>query len=409
MKALPLFLALSVAGAGLRAQSPGALAPGRWPVGFTHLAAADTSRSLASGRPRPIDIGVWYPARASAAPHFTYRSYFLLTPPPQDSLPADEAARRELDGFATFLASHGASPAAVTAWLDAPMLARLDPPAASGQFPLVLVAQGNGQTLHDQAPLCSISRATGTSSLRRRRRCGSRARSPTSARWARGPRSRPGTWRSCSRTPRGGRTSTPGESASWATLRRAGGAAPGHAGAPRGGAGEPRRGNRNGDRAIRLEQVPTFDPAALRAPVLHFYERLDPFMAPEFGLLRSLTASDRWLVEVPAMHHHHFASLGAVSVTQPALAPALGATGETARAYLAVARATLDFLVRFLATIPARPLARTRMRCRRRSARPSISPAPAVDSAGFVRPGPGRVSSPHDLHRRPPARVPPPA
>jgi hypothetical protein len=55
------------------------------------------------------------------------------------------------------------------------------------------------------------------------------------------------------------------------------------------------------------------------------------------------------------MHHHHFASLGALSVTQPALAPALGATGETARAYLAVARATLDFLDHFLAHDPRTP------------------------------------------------------
>ena len=82
---------------------------------------------------------------------------------------------------------------------------------------------------------------------------------------------------------------------------------------------------------------------------------LAAFMTPEFGLLRSLTASDRWLVEVPAMHHHHLAGLGAVRLTQPALAPALGATRETARAYLAVARATLDFLDHFLAHDPTSP------------------------------------------------------
>jgi dienelactone hydrolase len=97
-----------------------------------------------------------------------------------------------------------------------------------------------------------------------------------------------------------------------------------------------------------LEQVPSFQPGALRAPLLHFYERLDAFMTPEFGLLRSLTASDRWLIEAPGMHHHHFASLGAVSVTQPSLAAALGATPETARAYAAVAAATRGFLDRFL-------------------------------------------------------------
>jgi dienelactone hydrolase len=356
MKAFLLALALDLAGAGLLAQSPGALAPGRWPVGFTHLAAADTSRPLASGRPRPIDIGVWYPARGSAGPHLAYRTYSLLTPPLQDSLPADQAARRELDGFAAFLASHGASPAAVTAWIDAPMLATLDPPAAPGRFPLVLVAQGNGQSLHDQAPLCEYLASHGYVV----------ATAPSPMRIS-GPLT--------DEREMGTRASEQARDLAFVLARAARRAdvdarrvgLVGHSFGARAALllamQEPRVaalvsldggiGTATGRSA--LEQVSSFDPAALRAPVLHFYERLDPFMTPEFGLLRSLSASDRWLVEVPAMHHHHFASLGAVSVTQPALAPALGATGETARAYLAVARATLDFLDHFLAHDPRAP------------------------------------------------------
>jgi predicted dienelactone hydrolase len=38
-------------------------------------------------------------------------------------------------------------------WLDAPMLAARDAPPGGGRFPLVLLEQGNGQTLRDQAPL----------------------------------------------------------------------------------------------------------------------------------------------------------------------------------------------------------------------------------------------------------------
>jgi pimeloyl-ACP methyl ester carboxylesterase len=53
-----------------------------------------------------------------------------------------------------------------------------------------------------------------------------------------------------------------------------------------------------------LEALPFYRAAAVRAPILHFYEELDEFMAPDFGLLHSLTAADRWLVSVPAMHHH---------------------------------------------------------------------------------------------------------
>jgi dienelactone hydrolase len=353
MRTLSLALALTVGGAGLRAQSPAALAPGRWPVGFTHLAVADTSRPLPSGRPRPLDIGVWYPAGASATPHLAYRTYFLLTPPPQDSLPADEAARRELAGFGEFLASHGASPAAVSAWLDAPMLATPGPPAAGGRFPLVLVAQGNGQSLHDQAPLCEYLASHGyvvatvpspmriSGPLTDEREMGARASEQAYdlgfalAQVARRPD---------------------------VDARRVG--LVGHSFGARAAllfAMRERRvaalvsldgGIGTATGRTSLEQAPSFDPAAMRAPMLHLYQRLDAFMAPEFGLLRSLTASDRWLVQVPAMHHHHFASLGAVSVTRPALAPALGASAGTARAYLAVAAATLGFLDGFLTYQP---------------------------------------------------------
>jgi dienelactone hydrolase len=318
-------------------------------VGFTHLATADSSRPLRSGQPRPLDIGVWYPARASATTHLTYRTYFLLTSPRQDSLPAAEAARRGLDGFAGFLASHGAPAAAVTAWLDAPMLAAPDPPAAGGRFPVVLVAQGNEQSLHDQAPLCEYLAshgyvvATAPSPMR--------ISGPLTDEHEVGARAAEQAQDLAVVLARVARRAD-------ASARRVG--LVGHSFGARAallfGMAEPRvaalvsldGGIGTATGRASLEQVPSFQPGALRAPLLHFYERLDAFMTPEFGLLRSLTASDRWLIEAPGMHHHHFASLGAVSVTQPSLAAALGATPETARAYAAVAAATRGFLDRFL-------------------------------------------------------------
>jgi hypothetical protein len=41
---------------GLHAQAP-KLTPSPFPVGFTHLAVADSSRSAPSGAARPLDIG----------------------------------------------------------------------------------------------------------------------------------------------------------------------------------------------------------------------------------------------------------------------------------------------------------------------------------------------------------------
>jgi hypothetical protein len=110
-----------------------------------------------------------------------------------------------------------------------------------------------------------------------------------------------------------------------------------------------------------LEAVPTYRAGAIRAPILHFYEQLDAFMTPDFGLLRSLTAADRWLVAVPALHHHHFTSLGAVSIEYPALRPAIVATAATGQAYASVARATLEFLDTF---VKEDPVARDRFRRR---------------------------------------------
>ena len=134
-----------------QAQTAG-LAPGQWSVGFTHLVVADSTRRLPSGRARPIDIGVWYPTRISGSARLTYRDYVRMTPPPSDSSPSADA-RPELDGFVAFLESHGAAPDAVEQWLAAPMLATADAPPSGSRFPLVLVAQGNAQTFQDQAPL----------------------------------------------------------------------------------------------------------------------------------------------------------------------------------------------------------------------------------------------------------------
>jgi len=124
-----------------------------------------------------------------------------------------------------------------------------------------------------------------------------------------------------------------------------------------------------------MEALPAYHAGAVHAPILHVYERLDAFMAPDFGLLRSLTASARWLVAAPAMHHHHFTSLGAATVAFPPLRAALAATPATAQAYTAVARAMRDFLDGFVKNDPA---ARRRFD---RFAPPGLGPVEALPPA----------------------------
>src|SRR5690349_4853204 len=155
------FLQLGV-GAGLHAQTAGGgLAPGKWPVGFIRFTAADSTRPLESGQPRLLDVGVWYPARRTSLPRLTYREYFLGTPLHPTMLPTQDSVRREFDALMALLKSQKAPDSAVQKWMKAPMLATLDPPLSGGGFPLVLLAQGNAQTVQDQAPLAEYLASRG--------------------------------------------------------------------------------------------------------------------------------------------------------------------------------------------------------------------------------------------------------
>jgi dienelactone hydrolase len=347
-----LILWLELLGTGLHAQQP-KLAPGRFQVGFTHLALAASSRKTPSGAARTLDIGIWYPAETPGTSHLTYRDYFLLTPPPQDSIAPQDAAQRELAAFTAFLASHGADSSAITRWLDTPMLATSDARPVAVPFPIVLVAQGNEQTLHDQAPLCEYLASHGFAV----------ASAPSPMRI-----SGPLTDQALS----GARAQE--QAVDLATVLSIVARRPdadsarvgvvGHSFGARAALLLTMRDRRVGalvslDGGIgtasgrtSLEQATWFTAAEARAPILHLYERRDPFMAPDFGLIRSLGWSNRWLIEVAAMHHHHFSSLGAVAATEPALAPALGGSDSTAAAVAAVAETTLGFLEHFLARHP---------------------------------------------------------
>jgi pimeloyl-ACP methyl ester carboxylesterase len=87
-----------------------------------------------------------------------------------------------------------------------------------------------------------------------------------------------------------------------------------------------------------------YDSVRATLPILHLYEDLDSFMAPDFSLLRSLARADRFIVRTAHLHHVHFTEIGAVLAGFPALATATRADPETARAYDDVARTVVAFL-----------------------------------------------------------------
>lgn len=323
------------------ADTAGALAPGWFAVGFGAAVLEDSTRHLANGEQRPIPIAVWYPAIASAGRPMSYREYFEAFDSPLTAR-KDSA---ELQGFIEFIVSHGAPGIEVLQWLNAPMHTTMDAPVAAGRFPLVLIAQGNGETVRDQAPLAEYLASHGyvvattpspmriTGPLTDEAEVGTRA-----AEQARdlaylrkimslgtnvaGPAI--GVV-SHSFGARGAMLFAMGDSEVTALVSLDGGIGTATARAS-------------------TEAATGFKPEGLRAHLLHFYETLDAFMAPDFGLLRSLDSADRWLVPVSDMHHHHFSSFGAVALERPELRSALAATDATGIQYAKVARATLEFL-----------------------------------------------------------------
>ncbi|HJR52089.1 MAG TPA: hypothetical protein VJ982_00100 [Gemmatimonadota bacterium] len=93
-----------------------------------------------------------------------------------------------------------------------------------------------------------------------------------------------------------------------------------------------------------FRQAPSFRTDASLPPLLHFFEELDPFMAPDFGLLRSLDTGALILEPTEGMHHTHFTVYGSAAALFPELAEITHATSGTPRSVVAVAEKTATFL-----------------------------------------------------------------
>jgi dienelactone hydrolase len=319
-------------------QTPPAEPSGPWPIGFSVVRMVDSSRTLTSGKLRPLDLGIWYPAQSTSQTPLTYRDYFLAS-----------ATTEELEQFTQFLVSHGAGAADVTTWLEAPMRAIRDAALTDRRFPLVLIAQGNGQAFNDQAPLAEYLASHGYIV----------ATTPSPMRVT-GPLSDESEVGA-----RAAEQATDLEMAAAFLIRRRHDVSKErigvicHSFGARAGVlmmmHEPRvaalvsldGGIGTATGRSSMEAVPEYRARAVRAPILHFYEEWDSDMTHDFTLLLSFTQAERWIRLVP-LHHHLFSSLGAASISQPGLRSAIAATDSTGGAYAAVESETLVFLNAFL-------------------------------------------------------------
>jgi dienelactone hydrolase len=97
-----------------------------------------------------------------------------------------------------------------------------------------------------------------------------------------------------------------------------------------------------------LRGAPAFRADAPIPPLLHFYEELDAFMAPDFAFLRTLHTRALTLERVDTMHHVHFTTYGYIAARFPDLAQATKAMPGTARDVVRVSERTARFLERAL-------------------------------------------------------------
>jgi dienelactone hydrolase len=317
---------------------------------------AEVSRQV-EGKPRPIQMTLWYPARRGGK-RWTFADYVKLAAGVREEA-KPQAERAVLDEHAAFLrnAAH-MSDSDVERWLARPMRASPQAVPLGKVRGLVLVAQGNGHSAADQAILCEVLASHGWAV----------ATSPSPTRIA-------GPIRSNEEAVRMGEDQALDLSAIAEAARKKPfiGGVPvllvSHSFGARaallygmhhevkavvsldGGIG-------TGLGAGHVRASPLFDAKRATAPILLFYEKLDPYMTPDFTMLRSLTKAERFFVHAPHLRHVHFSSVNEGVDEFPALAKATSADAMTARTYEEVVQLTLAFLDASMAGAPRKALAK---------------------------------------------------
>jgi dienelactone hydrolase len=301
----------------------GSLKPGPWAIGFRVVGARDASRRLSgTTTARPIQIGMWYPAMTRGAAAMTYGDYVRLAASERTLAPATPAQADEaVSAYSRFLAGTGAPPSAISLWLGASMAATRDAEPARGSFPLVVIAQGNGGAVPDQALLGEYLASHGYVV----------ATSPSQARLGDTMTSEQDIL-----------PSARAQALDLAFIVRqlrsfpaASGGLIGLVGYSFGGrsallmaAREPRvAALASLDSGIATKTgrgwLPRgdLDSTTFRVPILHIFEDADDFTAPDFTLLASLAKSDRHLVRVSDLSHFEFITYGMATAVVPGLNP----------------------------------------------------------------------------------------
>lgn len=323
---------------------------GRFPVAFETQLLADSARPLPSGLPRPIQVSVWYPTpRPRGYEVMRYGDYVALMLTETTALDASTDAQRDVAGLKS-LVSRGVPESVGPDLLAAEMLAVVGAMRAPfPQFPLVVIAQGAGQSVHEQAVLAEYLSSHGYVV----------ASSPSPTRIT---------------GPTGAQPSVAGAAEEQAddlafviarvrTRRDVGVRHIGLVGydAGSGGALALTMRSKDIDALVSLDgqvgtptaraslgNAPSFNAPRTAARVLHVYQELDPTVTPDFEFLASLPLSELWLARTHDLRHVHFATLGPAASAFPEIRTATSGTRMTGTEYGNVLQLTLAFFDAFL-------------------------------------------------------------
>ncbi len=95
-----------------------------------------------------------------------------------------------------------------------------------------------------------------------------------------------------------------------------------------------------------LEAAPSFRKDAKVPPLMHIYEELDPSMKPDFTLLHEVHSASLNTMQTIGMHHIHFTTYGFAAAAHPEVAKATSAGDGIKDAVTMTALTVLDFVQR---------------------------------------------------------------
>jgi len=316
---------------------------GQYNVGFKVFPLYDSSRTINDANHfRPVQVSLWYPAKASDVTPMNYKDYFILSAEETDYEISDVMKDSAIVRYKNLLKQNGVIEEAADKWFRTRMLAVKDAKPKPGKYPLIVVAQGNFHSAHHQAFLCELLASNGYVVIT----------TPSQTRIS-------GQLTDASQAVESANEQVTDMKFAIKSLRYFGNidfsniALLGHSFGGR-SIQVLQMKNKNVKCLVSLDgglglntavddikKSPDFDSNKMDVPLLHFYEDTETFLTPDFRLINSYMKSKRFLVKINNMHHFYFSTLGLVSGIIKGFNPLSENTGEK---YKIICDMTRDFL-----------------------------------------------------------------